>query len=160
MPQAKKQPASGANLTYFIFEGVLVGRAGGTQFHLLALSGGGSGSTRNQPDFGGGFYPYQTGRKTTGTGTNHQHGGPIPPGEYIIHSPEQNPHLGLCAYLEPASGNSMMGRDGFYIHGRGPHGSDGCIVPLENFQGLMAALQKDGTGVLFVEEATGGARFA
>jgi len=23
------------------------------------------------------------------------------------------------------------GRDGFYIHGRGPHGSDGCIV-LEN----------------------------
>jgi hypothetical protein len=32
-----------------------------------------------------------------------------------------------------------MGRDGFYIHGAGPHGSDGCIVPTDKgqFQVLM-----------------------
>ncbi|HEY6331528.1 MAG TPA: hypothetical protein VI756_19540 [Blastocatellia bacterium] len=160
MAQAPKNPANGANLSYFILEGILVGKAGGSRFHLLALSGGGTGSTKNQPNFGGGFYPYLQGQKTTGSGANHQHGGPIPAGEYIIHGPQQNAHLGLSAYLEPAPGNSMLGRDGFYIHGRGPHGSDGCIVPLESFQELMTALQKDGTGTLFVEESTGAARFA
>ena len=159
MAQPKINPILGANLTYYIYEGVLVGRAGGSQFHMLALSGGGSGSTRNAPNFGGGFYPYLTGKKTTGTGATHQHGGPIPPGRYIIHSPEQNAHLGLSAFLEPDGGN-MMGRSGFYIHGRGPHGSDGCIVPLENFQHLMDAIQKDGGGTLFVQEAMGGVRFA
>ena len=160
MTQPKTNPLNGSALTYYIFEGVLVGRAGGSTFHLLALSGGGGGSKVNPQNFGGGFYPYLTGKKTTGTGPSHQHGGPIPPGRYIIHPPAQNAHLGLSAFLEPDRTNTMMGRDAFYIHGQGPHGSDGCIVPLENFQGLMAAIGKDGGGMLFVQEAMGSTRFA
>lgn len=160
MAQPKKNPLNGSALTYYIFEGILVGRAGGSNFHLLALSGGGGGSKVNAQDFGSGFYPYLTARKTQGTGKNHVHGGPIPPGRYIIHTPAQNPHLGLSAYLEPDNNSKrVMDRDGFYIHGRGPHGSDGCIVPLEGFQGLMDAITKDGGGMLFVLEAIGGDRF-
>jgi hypothetical protein len=55
-----------------------------------------------------------------------------------------------------------MGRDGFFIHGRGPHGSDGCIVPLDmtQFIDLMNALTKSNGGTLVVAEAMDGSRFA
>jgi hypothetical protein len=55
-----------------------------------------------------------------------------------------------------------MGRDGFYIHGRGPHGSDGCIVPLDKteFSNLMKALTKSHGGTLVVEETADGTRYA
>ena len=112
-----KNPLQGASLTYYIWEGVLVGTAGGRLFHLLALSGGGAGSTKKSADFGGGDYVYMTGAKTTGK--KHKHGGPIPVGRYVIHKPEKHPHLGLAAFLEPDKTNRMMGRGGFFIHGRG-----------------------------------------
>lgn len=158
MANGEKNPLLGASLTYYIFEGVLVGTIGGNYIHQFALSGGGGGSTTK---VGGTATnnPYSEGLKTSGRGLSHQHGGPIPPGRYIIHQPAQHAHLGLAAYLEPAGGN-MMGRDGFFIHGRGPHGSDGCVVPLSNFSSLMAALTREGGGTLFVMEAMGGARFA
>jgi hypothetical protein len=57
----------------------------------------------------------------------------------------------------------MMGRDGFYcIHGRGPHGSDGCIVPLErDFQGAGDCPRGKGQrGALFVMETMDSSRFA
>ena len=38
-----------AELTYFIQEGVLVGKVGERPFHILALSGGGGGSTKSSP---------------------------------------------------------------------------------------------------------------
>ncbi len=153
-------PYLGAKLTYYIFEGVLVGQAGKRHFHISAHSGGGGGSKVNKPDFGGVFHPYSTGNKTVGEGAAHKHGGAIPPGRYIIHKPAQHPQLKLSAYLEPDKSNDMMNRDRFYIHGRGTHGSDGCIVPSSNFKELMDALAKDGTGILHVEEAMGGSRFA
>jgi hypothetical protein len=55
-----------------------------------------------------------------------------------------------------------MGRDGFYIHGRGHHGSDGCIVPLDprQFQNLMTALTQSNGGSLMVQETMSGDRFA
>jgi hypothetical protein len=37
-----------ANLTYYIFEGVLTGTAGGRGFNMSALSGGGGGSTQHR----------------------------------------------------------------------------------------------------------------
>ena len=43
MAQGEKNPLLGARLTYYIFEGVLVGTAGGTAIHIFALSGGGGG---------------------------------------------------------------------------------------------------------------------
>jgi hypothetical protein len=55
-----------------------------------------------------------------------------------------------------------MGRDGFYIHGREPHGSDGCIVPLDKaqFTALMAALKESGGRVLYVQETSDNTRYA
>ena len=148
-----------ANLTYYIFEGVLVGNAGGRSFHLLALSGGGGGSTKSRPAASMNN-PYMTALKTTSPGAQHQHGGPLPSGWYKILKPAQHPHLGRSALLEPRIPNAMMGRGGFFIHGRGPHGSDGCIVPLSQFKELMDALDQSGGGTLRVEEGLGASRFA
>jgi hypothetical protein len=89
------------------------------------------------------------------------HGGPIPPGTYTIKHAAANQHLGLSAELVPKRAN-MMGRGGFFIRGRGPHGSDGCIVPLDHrqFHQLMHALNLSDGGNLIVAERMGGERFA
>ena len=151
----------GAQLTYYLFEGVLVGTADGRPFHILALSGGGGGSTKAAPADSTNN-PYMTGLKTRDSKKSHVHGGAIPPGKYIIAVPAQHPHLGRSAQLTPVGSQPMYGRGGFYIHGRGPHGSDGCIVPLntQQFAELMQALERVKGGALRVEEAMGGARFA
>jgi len=151
--------AGAARLSYYIFEGVLIGTAGGKPFHLFALSGGGGGSTR-QPPSSSTNNPYMTGLKTAGRGAKHSHGGPLPVGWYSIRKPAKHPHLGRAARLVPGSAGQMLGRDGFFIHARGPHGSDGCIVPLSGFKELMDALEKSNGGTLRVEEGMGGTRFA
>ena len=38
--------------------------------------------------------------------------------------------------LDANSNPHFYNRDGFFIHGRGPHGSDGCIVPKSNTKRL------------------------
>lgn len=55
-----------------------------------------------------------------------------------------------------------MGRDGFFIHGRGKHGSDGCIVVLlpNQLASLMDALKTSNGGTLIVQESMSGDRFA
>jgi hypothetical protein len=161
-----------ANFTYTVFTGVLVGMADRKFFHINALSGGGGGSTKHQAPNANNLYLF--GLKTIDRKKNHIHGGPLPPGRYKIERPRKHPHLGLSARLIPASENSMLGRGGFYIHSRGPHGSDGCIVPLEKFKVLMDALEAEGqkiekekqisvaiVGTLFVrEQDSGHLRFA
>lgn len=151
-----------ADLTYYIFEGVLAGTVGPKMFHMEALSGGGGGSTLGKTSDAVNN-PYSEGLKTAGKGSakGHVHGGPIPPGKYTIQAPAQHPHLGLSAQLVHPHWKPF-GRDGFYIHGRGPHGSDGCIVPLNKiqFQELMAALTASNGGTLFVQEAMEDIRFA
>jgi hypothetical protein len=151
-----------ANLTYYIFEGVLTGIVDGRLYHLFALSGGGGGSTKNATQASANN-PYMEGLKTSDIpkGKGHTHGGPIPPGKYKIEKPAHHPHLGLSAKLLHPQWRPL-GRDGFYIHGRGPHGSDGCIVPLHRtqFQDLMSALMHSNGGTLAVEESLGGDRFA
>jgi hypothetical protein len=57
-------------------------------------------------------------------------GGPIPPGRYTVHRPVRHPRLGPACFLDPDPANDMRGRDDFWIHGPGPRGSDGCLVPL------------------------------
>jgi len=148
-----------ANFTYYIYEGVLAGIAGGKMFHLTALSGGGGGSTKNKPQISVNN-PYATGLKTSGVGAKHQHGGPLPVGWYTIARPAQHPHLGRSARLSPKNLKLMMGRDGFYIHGRGPHGSDGCIVPTSGLKELLDALDASDGGTLRVEESLSQVRFA
>ena len=151
-----------AELSYFIQEGVLVGKVGERPFHILALSGGGGGSTQSRPAASTNN-PYMETFKTVEGRKNmpHAHGGPIPPGRYRIQGPTHNSHLGLSAQLVLERGGSTH-RSGFYIHGRGPHGSDGCIVPLDSkqFQQLMAALKATGGGTLQVAETMGDTRYA
>ena len=149
-----------AQLTYYIFEGTLTGYAGKQTFHMSALSGGGGGTTKGGQTSAVNN-PYMEALVTSGKGKGHVHGGPIPPGRYIIHKPGKHPHLGLSARLEHPKWRPF-GRDGFFIHGRGPHGSDGCIVPLDGtqFKNLMAALTSSGGGILHVQEAMDDVRFA
>jgi|ERR1035441_7418946 hypothetical protein len=151
-----------ANLTYYIFEGLLTGFVEARRFHITALSGGAGGTTKANTATTGNN-PYAVGLKTTGPAKSagHVHGGPIPPGTYSIQKPANHPHLGLSARLDHPHWRPM-GRDGFFIHGRGPHGSDGCIVPLDmtQFIDLMNALTKSNGGTLVVAEAMDGSRFA
>jgi hypothetical protein len=150
-------PARGAALTFYIKEGLLVGQAGGKHVHILAWSGGGGGSKTGWVQRGVVNNPDRVGRKPSGghhDHKHHHHGGPIPPGHYTIRTPDgTHPNLGkVSAALIPAAGNRMHGRGGFFIHGRGPHGSDGCIVPhtAADFHALMAALTRDHGGRLTV----------
>ncbi len=151
-----------AHLTYYIREGLLVGVSGDQMFHIEALSGGAGGSTKHSGTDAVNN-PYMEGLKTTGASASpgHVHGGPLPPGKYVVHTPAHHPHLGLSARLDHPRFRPM-GRDGFYIHGRGPHGSDGCIVPLDQtkFNDLMKALTKSHGGMLVVEETADGTRYA
>jgi hypothetical protein len=149
-----------STLTYYIFEGLLVGLVAGKSIELSALSGGGGGSTKHTPA-GSVNNPYATGVKTTGSGSQHVHGGPIPAGAYKICAPANHPHLGLSAQLEPEQSKVKV-RGGFFIHGQGPHGSDGCIVLLDRkkFRELMTGLSVSRGGSLLVAETMSGDRFA
>jgi hypothetical protein len=145
-----------ASLTYYLFEGVLVGTANGTSFHISAGSGGRSGSKQaTAVDGSVANNPYQTPRQYP----THPSGGPLPAGRYRIHKPVPNyKGKGRWATLTLEAGQSY-GRGGFAIHGRGPRGSDGCIVPVNGaeFHRLMDALEADGGGTLFVVDAMGAA---
>ena len=79
-----------ANLTYYVFEGVLIGQAGGSQFQLFARSGGGGGTTKGGETFVGNN-PYMTAFKTAGKGKKHQHGGPVRLGRNKIEKPPSSP---------------------------------------------------------------------
>jgi hypothetical protein len=151
-----KHPLLGAHLTFYIKEGLLVGHAGGKHVHLLAWSGGGGGSTKGWVEKDVVNNPALVSRKTSGGHNHHKHhhGGPIPPGHYTIRTPDgSHPKLGaVSAALIPSNHNHMFHRGGFFIHGRGPHGSDGCIVPHtpDDFHSLMEALKQDEGGCLTV----------
>jgi hypothetical protein len=149
-----------ANLTYYIFEGVLAGSVNEMTVQISAVTGGGGGSTKHTPSDSMNN-PYMYGLKTASIGHQHQHGGPIPLGTYKISPPAHHPHLGLSARLDPAK-PLPNNRGGFFIHGRGPHGSDGCIVPTDasKFRGLMHELTLSQGGTLIVAETMDGSRFA
>jgi hypothetical protein len=154
------QQKQAAMLTYYIFEGVLAGLLNGTTISISAVTGCGGGSTKHAPAASMNN-PYMYGLKTVGTGAHHQHGGPIPLGCYKISAPAQHPHLGLSARLDPER-PLQNNRGGFFIHNRGPHGSDGCIVPTDpsKFHQLMHGLTVTHGGTLVVVENMSGTRFA
>jgi hypothetical protein len=151
-----------ANLTYYVWEGVLTGYANGRMVHLCAASGGGGGSTAHRASFRANN-PYMTPFKTVGGAHDpgHIHGGPLPPGKYTICKPARHVNLGLSAELKPF-GPLPGGRSDFFIHGRGPHGSDGCIVPLDpgQFRRLMEDLSASQGGTLIVAETMSDQRLA
>jgi hypothetical protein len=92
-------------------------------------------------------------------------GGTLPPGHYTCHYVGKHHVFGECIQLKrtadalaihsPFSPHPIPhGRDDFFIHGSGPKGSDGCIVPVDtgerhrlnvavkNFQGQVMLLVK------------------
>jgi hypothetical protein len=145
-----------ANLTFYIADGLLVGTAGGHMWHLEARSGGGGGARKNPDGNADTDNPGSVSVKESG----HHRGGPLPPGRYRIGTPSKHKGLGYSAALSPYDAEQktqMFGRSGFFIHGRGPKGSDGCVVPMESFGPFMAALAKDHGGVLTVAPHIGGA---
>ena len=130
-------------LTYDAANERLIGNVGDEWFNMHAVSGGGRGSTvtprgnRLARD-----YDYRTPEpKPQGPGL--AGGGPLPPGFYICHFLAHHPPFGACISLTPVkfpnvsftppyvTMKTLSGstRDAFYIHGHGPKGSAGCIVP-------------------------------
>lgn len=148
-----------AQLTYFIFEGVLTGIIDKDGIYVLAWSGGAGGSRKPKPTEDANN-PYSYAVKEIADKQNTRRGGPIPPGSYQIYPPSKEKNLGLCARLYPLF-TPPNDRGGFAIHGQGPKGSDGCIVlPDANFHEVMSKLKKSGGGHLQVFQAMEDSAFA
>ena len=122
-------------LNYSIALEWLEGAVGDQKFSMRAWSGGGRGRKGAGAEHT--LASYDTFRKT-----DHKHGitgGPLPEGLYICHFVAHHPRFHQCIFLEQtltavlqidsAAIFRFYDRAGFYVHGRGPHGSDGCIVP-------------------------------
>lgn len=118
-----------ADLTYNIVEQLLTGSLDGKSKirPTTAYSGGRAGSTQhnvvnsmlaNNP-FGTSVMKVKKGDTTIG--------GPLPMGLYELKTYEKKEHRYIR--LNPIQGTHLAKRGGFLIHGRGPRGSDGCIVP-------------------------------
>ena len=150
-------------LTYDITNERLFGTIGNEHISIWARSGGGRGSKVHPEGQPGqeGLASWNTQRKEAGT----TRGGPIPSGFYTVQPPANHHTLGRASYLEQtvtsllyanlsaAAGVSATDRDGFYIHGRGRKGSDGCIVPMEDFAHLMDLLATSAPLMLHVVSA-------
>jgi hypothetical protein len=164
---SKKPPvktAGTARLTYYIFEGLLVGIVNGKLVSLSAYSGGRGGSYDKDAPTKDANNPYSYALKEEDKGGVHTAGGPIPPGAYTINSPAQSKQLGHFAGLDPDE-KLPNDRGGFAIHGMGPHGSEGCIVILEDeenrkrkrpkvkLEALLSDIKAAGGGRLMVLQA-------
>jgi len=126
-------------LTYDIQSELLQGEVGNQKFHLQAVAGGGRGSKR-KPEGDELIRSWSFWTKENEAGG--VRGGIIPPGFYICRYVPHHSTFHECIYLEqtitsvlaPDAGASigvrLHNRGGFYIHARGPKGSDGCIVIL------------------------------
>jgi hypothetical protein len=146
-----------AQLNYSISGRRLWGAGGKRSVSVVAVSGGRAGSTTP-----GAVDPMLANNLLYMNQKAHLpkvHGGPLPIGRYIVAAPASNDFGGgkkvYSAKLSAIAGSStlgMFGRGGFYIHGRGPHGSEGCIVPNsgKEFQQVMSLLKATSGGQLTV----------
>ena len=112
-------------LSYNIASMRLTGNIDGTPIDTIAFSGGRGGSKTagavNQVVVNN---PFLTSLKENSK--KNIVGGPLPMGIYKLQPHEARPNW---IRLIPQNTISMHNRDGFAIHGRGPEGSQGCIVP-------------------------------
>ena len=121
------------------------GQSSGKWESVPAVSGGGRGQRvkKQELPYGAGGARERTGRIANMGGDLpdmqpfiHRTGKPkatqfgvIPNGVFEVGPVHCDSNLKMCARLAPVEG-AMMGRKGFHIHGQGPTGSEGCIVPL------------------------------
>ncbi|MFT3816255.1 MAG: hypothetical protein QM750_01260 [Rubrivivax sp.] len=113
------------DLVYNIAEGRLNGEIDGVVIAAYAGSGGRANSkTRGAVNDWLANNPFAVGVKKTASNP----GGPLPMGRYYVVSHEAHKNW---LRLVPVRQAAMHGRSGMAIHGRGPRGSDGCIVPTD-----------------------------
>jgi hypothetical protein len=147
-------------LRYSISGEMLYSIAKSFSFSTKAYSGGGRGSTAGvqRTDLA----HWSTSKKAPTTYNEVNRGGPIPVGLYIAHYIGKYKKFGEVARLDQTitsllqrDFNSPVGfkvtdRGGFLIHGEGPKGSDGCIVPAskEALKKVLAHIKASKNGVL------------
>lgn len=115
------------DLTYNIASGLLKGMIDGTSISCYAGSGGRAGSkTPSALNTWLANNPFATNVKLPADKS--YPGGPLPMGKYRLTPHESKTNI---LRLTPVDPSLMFGRSGMLIHGRGPRGSDGCIVPTD-----------------------------
>lgn len=114
-------------LTYNISEQVLSGTIDGE--HIVAHAGSGGRAGTKSKDGLNWWLANNPLATHVQLPANHSHpGGPLPMGVYRVVSHEKHKNWLRLIPLDPSR---MHGRSGMAIHGRGPRGSDGCIVPTD-----------------------------
>ena len=154
-------------LRYSIRDECLYGTVAKTSFSMKAFSGGGRGSTAGKERTD--LKHWSTRKKAPDTYDEKNRGGPLPIGLYLATYFGVHPVLGACSQLsqtissliqtdyESPIGFSVTPRDKFYIHGEGPKGSDGCIVPANkvDLKELLAAIKGVSGPVVLVVHSEG-----
>jgi len=141
-----------ATLTYDAASEILSGSIGHTMFRMTAYSGGSRGHRAAvNPALADKYLHKQadtlasrlatTSELKDAQGRYKRRGGPLPPGHYTCHYLAHHHTFGQCIRLLRSADATAIhtpfyphaiphGRgDDFFIHGSGPKGSDGCIVP-------------------------------
>jgi hypothetical protein len=142
-----------AELVYDAASEILSGTiANNPSFFMTAYSGGSRGHKASvAPNLATAYLHNQAGTLTSRMATTpekkdaqghyKQRGGTLPPGHYLCRYIAHHPSFGECIRLlrtvdamaihSPFSAHPIPHHRGndFYIHGSGPKGSDGCIVP-------------------------------
>lgn len=155
------------SLRYSIRDECLYGTVAGASFSMKAFSGGGRGSTAGKERMDLAHWDIR--KKAPDKFDETNRGGPIPLGAYLASYYGIHPVLGSCARLdqtissllqrdcESPIGLSVTDRGGFFIHGEGPKGSDGCIVPANklDLKSLLASIKAASGPVLLVVHSEG-----
>jgi hypothetical protein len=125
-------------LVYVIATETLKGQISGQPFEMKAVSGGGRGSTKPGTAQNS-LASFDPRKPTTGASVN-ERGGALPPGLWWINPPEwkenKHPALGVwVSFVEPTGNQAEYFRKrtydtdtGFFVHGSGKRGSNGCLV--------------------------------
>lgn len=172
--------SSVANLTYDAASEILFGTIGRDTFRMTAYSGGSRGHRAQVKPALAHKYLYSdadtlasrlatTSEIKDAKGRYKRRGGTLPPGHYACHYLANHHTFGQCIRLfrsadakaihtpfYPHSIPHGRGND-FFIHGSGPKGSDGCIVPAieaERFRLNRAVKQFPGNVVIEVKNVS------
>ena len=170
-----------ARLEYDAARELLTGSVGSARpFHVIAYSGGGRGHRTDVDAIRAARYLHaqagtlssrlaNTPEIKTKAGAYVQRGGTLPPGHYTCHYRAHHLTFGECIQLlrtadamaihSPFSPHPIPhGRgDDFFIHGAGPKGSDGCIVPANDAERRrlnQAVKAFSGTVILLVKRVS------
>jgi hypothetical protein len=111
-------------LSYNIVEQRLLGRLGSVVINCTAGSGGRAGTKTKDAE----NWWLKNNPLATHIHLGAHQFGPLPQGRYYMHPHEKHNNI---VRLGPFPSNFMYGRSEFLIHGRGPIGSHGCIVPYD-----------------------------